>query len=69
MVTFRGIGGNHDRIGKTNTEDIQRTAALCIYEMIKRGLSRTEIDVGYFVEKINIINANRLQYIIHHGDQ
>lgn len=66
VVTFRGIGGNHDRIWQNNNQDTQRTAALCIYEMIKRGLSRTEIDINYFIDKINTFQIGELNYIIHH---
>lgn len=68
VVTFRGIGWNHDRFWQNNNQDTQRTAALCIYEMIKRGLERTEIEVNYFIEKINIFQIGELNYIIHHWD-
>lgn len=67
-VTFRGIGGNHDRFGQNNNQDTQRTAALCIYEMVKRWLDKTEVQIEYFIEKINTFRIGDLNYIIHHGD-
>lgn len=67
-VTFRGIGGNHDRIGVKHGEDIQRTAALAIYEMIKRGISQTEINLQYFIGHVHTFQIGDINYIIHHGD-
>lgn len=67
-VTFRGIGWNHDRFWVKHDQDIERTAALVIYEMIKRGLSRLDIEINYFIDKINIFQIWRLNYCIHHWD-
>lgn len=67
-VTFKWIWWNHDRFGQNNNQDTQRTAALCIYEMIKRWLSNTEVEIDYFIEKINSFQIWNLHYIIHHGD-
>ncbi len=67
-VHFRWIGGNHDRFWKKHNEDIQRTAALSIYEMIKRGLSKTEVNLEYYIDFINSFEVGAINYIIHHGD-
>ena len=67
-VTFKWIWWNHDRIWKTHNEDIQRTAALVIYELVKRGLSKTDIKFEYFIDKINTFILWNINYIIAHWD-
>lgn len=67
-VTFDGIGGNHDRFGERHDEDQDRTAALVIYEMIRRGLSKYKIRIDYYKDKINTLEFGDLIYILHHGD-
>jgi hypothetical protein len=67
-VHFRGIGGNHDRISRLHDQDIRRTGALVIYELISRALKLTDIRVEYFTEKINKFVSGNLAYVFHHGD-
>jgi len=52
-IRFIWIWGNHDRFGKNHNEDMQRTGALVIYELIKRSLLTTDIDVVTPREKVN----------------
>ena len=67
-ITFTGIGGNHDRMGKSHGQDMSRTWALVIYEMIKRGMSKTDIKMNILTEKVNSFAYGSTHYIIHHGD-
>ena len=53
QVTFTGIGGNHDRLGKSHGQDHSRTGALVVYEMIKRGLSQSEIKINILRKDVN----------------
>ncbi len=67
-VSFVWIGGNHDRLGKTHSDDMQRTWALVVYELIKRGLSKSEIEVKILREKIESFDFWPNRFIIAHGD-
>lgn len=67
-VEFHGIAGNHDRITRNHDQDVERTGALVIYELIKRGLSKVDVEVNYYVEKINSFKAGNLNFVLHHGD-
>jgi hypothetical protein len=67
-VHFRGIGGNHDRISRQHDQDIRRTGALVIYELISRALKLTDIKVEYYTEKINKFVSGNLAFVFHHGD-
>ena len=67
-VIFSGIGGNHDRLGKTHSEDQARTGALVIYELLKRGLCKTEIQVDILRNSVNAFDYGDTRFIIAHGD-
>ena len=67
-IRFVGIGGNHDRLGKTHSEDQARTGALVIYELLKRGLSKTEIQVDILRNSVNAFDYGDTRFIIAHGD-
>lgn len=67
-VTFTGIGGNHDRLWKSHWQDHSRTGALVVYEMIKRGLSQSEIDIRILRGDVNSFDYGPNRFIIAHGD-
>lgn len=67
-ITFTWICGNHDRLWKSHWQDINRTGWLVVYELIKRGLSQSEIKINILKEKVNAFNYSNTRYIIHHGD-
>lgn len=67
-VSFTGIGGNHDRLLQSHNQDGRRMGALVIYELIKRWLSNTDIQVKYLEEKINARDMWNLRIITHHWD-
>ena len=68
QVTFTGIGGNHDRLGKSHWQDHSRTWALVVYEMIKRGLSQSEIKINILRKDVNSFDYWPNRFIIAHGD-
>ena len=67
-VYFKGLGGNHDRMTIKNEDDIYRSWALVVYELIKRGVSNLWIEVEYFKEHINTFIADNIQYIVSHWE-
>jgi hypothetical protein len=67
-VYFKGLWWNHDRLTIKNDDDIYRTGALVVYELIKRWVSNLGIEVEYFKEHINTFIADNIQYIISHGE-
>lgn len=67
-VTFRGIGGNHDRLGKTHSDDQKRSWALIVYELIKRWLSKFEIEIEILRESVNAFDYGPNRFIIAHWD-
>jgi len=68
MVYFTGIPWNHDRMTQAKDMDVQKTWWLVIYEMIKRGLSKSEIEIQYLRDTISIMDIGNIHYIIAHGD-
>ncbi len=67
-VYFKWLGGNHDRLTTKNEDDIYRTWALVVYELIKRGVSNLGVEVVYFKEHINTFITDNIQYIISHWE-
>lgn len=67
-VSFTGIGWNHDRLLQQHNQDGRRMWALAIYELVKRWLANTDIDITYFHEKINSRDIGWLHIITHHWD-
>lgn len=69
-IDFKWIWWNHDRIWKDHNQDMSRTWALIIYELIKRWLVNfnEQINIEYFVEKWNSFDMQWFRYIIHHWD-
>ena len=68
-INFYGVGGNHDRLGQSNIEDPDRTAALVIYEMISRGVSNTDVKVHILRENINTLYLEQFNYIVMHWEK
>ena len=71
LVSFHGIGGNHDRVSRLHDQDIRRTGALVIFEFVKQAYERVEnsrVEVSYYTEKINTVGSGNLNYVFHHGD-
>jgi len=67
-VRFIWLWGNHDRLWKSNQEDIARTWALMIYELVKRWLKDIDIQIDYIRESHTSIDLGNFNYIIEHGD-
>jgi hypothetical protein len=67
-VYFKWLWWNHDRLTIKNDDDLYRTWALVVYELIKRGVSQLGIEVQYFKEHINTFMADNIQYIISHWE-
>lgn len=67
-VYFRGIPWNHDRLTQAKDMDVQKTWWLVIYEMLKRWLSNSKIQIDYLRETINTFTIGNLHYIISHWD-
>lgn len=67
-VKFIWLWGNHDRLGKTHNDDIARTWALMIYELIKRWLSNIDVEIQYIRESHTSIDLGNFNYIIEHWD-
>lgn len=65
---FQGITGNHGRITQEKQMDNQRTWELVIYELLKRGLSQTKIDIDYLRTTVSTFTRGNLHYIIGHWD-
>lgn len=71
-VSFTWIAWNHDRLTSKNEDDIFRSAWLMIYELIKRWLSNTDININYFRENkeqtiFKTVLDNR-NYILSHWE-
>lgn len=62
---------NHSncRLSKNHNEDQQRTGALIIYELIKRWLSKTNIDIEYYREKTVTIYWQNFNFVFNHWDE
>lgn len=67
-VSFTGIGWNHDRLLQSHSQDSRRMGAMIIYELIKRWLANTDIEVKYLTDKINAWDIWNLRAITHHWD-
>lgn len=68
QVTFTGIGWNHDRILQNHNQDIRRTGALIVYELLKRWLQNLDVQIDYLTEKINVFQKDNMNLITHHWD-
>ncbi len=68
QLSFYWIGWNHDRMGKNHNEDMERTGALVIYEMVKRGVAKADIEMHIMRAKWNARQIDWLNYILHHWD-
>jgi len=67
-VKFIWLTWNHDRVTKSNDDDILRQAWLVIYELIKSRLDKLDIDVKYFRETINTFTTESKHYILSHWE-
>lgn len=64
-----GIGWNHDRSLQNHNQDMRRTGALVVYELVKRWLQKIDAHIEYFTDKINSFDIDDVHYVIHHGDE
>ena len=67
-VTVSWILWNHGRFSSKNEWDIKRSAELVIYEFLRLRLSKIEIDVRAFMEKINVIDSWKIRLVVAHWD-
>lgn len=68
-VWFYELWGNHDRISKDNKEDLERTVALFIFELIKANVKQiNEIVVNIFHNNINTFQFWQFNYIVSHWE-
>lgn len=68
-VSFYWIGWNHDRIGRSHSDDQYRTGALVIYELMKRWLQNVEAKIEIIKEKTSSLDLDNFVYIINHWDE
>lgn len=68
VVRVHGITGNHGRTTSKKEDDIERTAELVIYELIKRALSNTDIQLDYHKESLHLIDIGSVRFVMIHGD-
>lgn len=66
-VTLYWISWNHDRLTMSNVWDVEKTWGMYIYELIKRWLSKTNIEVNFLRAEWNSIDLNGFNFIINHG--
>lgn len=45
-----------------------RTAELTIYELIKRAVSLTDIELKYAKDSITVVDADLVRFVMIHGD-
>ena len=67
-VIVNGITGNHGRVTGQKDDDIMRTAELTIYELIKRGISQTDIEMSYAKDSVTILDIEARRFVMIHGD-
>lgn len=67
-VHFIWVPWNHDRLTDDKEKDIKKSWWMIIYEMIKRWLSKTKIDIDYMKENVYTVDIWNVRYIIAHGD-
>jgi hypothetical protein len=70
-ITLHGLGGNHDRLGKSRDEDKRRTGALIFYAMLDRIMRYKlpgKVKVIPYVEGYFSVTVGRLNIIGFHGD-
>ena len=47
---------------------MERTGALVIYELVKRGVAHADIEMNIMRDKWNTRQIDGINYIVHHGD-
>lgn len=68
-ITRHMQGGNHDKITSNSDHDRQRTIALIIYEMVRRGLSQCKMDLEIIKDTVGYWESDDFNVISIHGDQ
>lgn len=68
-VVVYWLRGNHDRIGKLHELDSERMWALVTYELIKRWLSNTDIEINVLEQDFNSTMIEWVNFITHHWDK
>jgi hypothetical protein len=71
QIIFHGLGGNHDRMGKTREEDKRRTGALMFYAMLEMVLGYKlphQVLMHTYPKGIFCVRVGRLNVIGFHGD-
>ena len=59
---------NHDRACVEYKDDVERIPAIVIYELMRRGLSNTDVDIQYFYDAVWTVISENYNFIIHHWD-
>lgn len=70
-IVMHGLGGNHDRLGKSRDEDKRRTGALIFYAMLQKVLNYQHpglVDVRTYPEGVFSVVVGSINVIGFHGD-
>ena len=66
-VRFIGIAWNHWTLSDKKWWDVEFTGELLIYELIKRWLQNTKIEIDYIRERRASVDTENFHYVINHG--
>ncbi len=66
ILKVHGITGNHGRTTAKKEDDLERTAELVIYELIKRALSNTDIELEYHKESLHLLDIGSVRFVMIH---
>lgn len=65
-VHFIGIGGNHDRSAKLNTDDNDRIFATIFYEMLKAYMAKAKMTFQIIRDTVGTFDVDGIQYLTGH---
>ena len=68
IVTFYGMGGNHDRFTEKWEFDPYRTPAMIVYRFLHKIVKGTTIKINILRDRANIIKNWKIKYVFLHGD-